>query len=802
MDNLLQDLRYGLRSIARNPAFAAVIIVILAVAIGANTAVFSFVNAVLLRPLPFPEPDHLVVLTEQNLEKGRFPGVVSPRNLEDWEKRCKSFAAFGAWRDWRFRFTTPEGATIVSSAIATPSFFDVLGVKPALGRNFLPEENQPGRDHVVMINQSFWQNELGGNPNIIGQSIVLDNESFTVIGVLPANLSSLWLSPWKIWAPVSVDPDQTLGRHQRNRQVYARLKSGVSLKQAQMEMDVISQQLAQEYPKEDAGWTASVMSLHSSKVRDVSTALWVFLGAVTLVLLIACANVANLMLVRATKRRKEFAIRASVGAGTGRLVRQMLTESLALSVLGGLAGLLLANWIIDLLVSLSAGLIPKMGEIRLDKTVLIFTLIVSMLTGIVFGLAPAIQASRIDLVTELKDGQRPSISGLGFSLRGFLVVCQVALSLVLLIGAGLLGRSFLSLTTLTPGYNPEKLLTLMAFPVMENSKDDQLAQLYDRLTDELHSVSGVVSVGATSAGPEFGGYESIEIIPEGYRASTSAEFPQARYFNIGPNYFHTLETSILRGREFTNSDRRGAQSVVIINQTMAQRFWPNENPVGKHITLVRQNELQEIVGVVADIKHFDISDKMEPEVYWPYMQKVRGMTYFTIRTSGNPADLAIPITKRIYEFDPSITVLRVTPMDQLIGNSLKNPRFNLVLLGIFAGIALLLASVGLYGVISYLVAQRTHEIGIRMALGAQKSDVLRLVVGQGMVLTSIGIVVGLVGALAITRLLASMLYQVGATDPATFGSLAALLAVIALLACYMPARRAARVNPIEALRYE
>ncbi len=802
METFLQDLRYAFRTLVRNPGFSVVVVLILALGIGANTAIFSFVKGVLLTSLPFPESSRLMRLVEANPEKPRS-GPVSPRNIEDWEKQSKTIEQFGAWRDWHFRITTPEGRLGVSSGIASPGLFAALGVKPVAGRLFLPEDNQRGSDHVVLISNGYWQAKFGGESSIIGQSIILDNESFTIVGVLPPSLNALSLGRFDIWAPVSVDPDQYLERHVRNRQVYARLKPGVSIAAAQAEMDGIERQLAAQYPKDNAGYNVSITSVEDAQVRDVRPALLVFLGAVGMVLLIACANVANLLLARSATRRKEFAIRAALGAGRLSLIRQLLTEAVVLAIAGGAVGVLLAFWVVDLFVAISPRNIPRLDQVGLDAGVAVYALSLSLLTGVVFGLAPAIGASRVNLVEHLKEGQRGSAAGLRSRLRGLLVVSQVALALVLLVGAGLLGQSFVRLVTLRPGFNPQNLLTVQLFLSSDKYKDrNAVSAFYERATQEFRSIPGVESVGATSAGPEFGGYEPVELLAEGQTVPASGEYPQARYYNVGPDYFHTMQVPLLAGREFTDRDKAGAPEVAIINQTMARRFFPGEDPLGKKIMLVRDKQEVEIVGVVGDVRRFEIGEAIEPEIYWPYMQRPRWASYFALRTNADPTSIVAAVRSRVSDLDEDVSATNVSTVDQMVGAALREPRFNAALIGAFAGLALLLTSIGLYAVISYSVAQRTHEIGVRIAVGAGQTDIFKLIVGQGMLLTLIGVTIGLAASFALTRTISSLLFGVSATDPATFAGISLLLILVALVACYVPARRAMKVDPVVALRHE
>jgi putative ABC transport system permease protein len=803
MEAVFQDLRYAIRTLGRNPGFSFVVVLILALGIGANAAIFSFVNGVLLSHLPFQEPERLVLLGERNPEKPGGLSVVSPRNVEDWAKQSETIEQFGAWRDWRFRINTPEGPDLVSAGIATPELFTALRVTPVAGRLFLPEDNQLGHDHVVLISYAYWQSNFGSSSTVIGQPITLDNQSFTIIGVLPQSLKSLGLGRYKIWAPVSVDEDQYLERYHRNRRVYARLKDGVTIKQARAEMETIGQRLAEQYPKDNAGYRVSVDSLQDSQVSSVRTALMVFLGAVGLVLLIACANVANLLLARVTSRRKEFAIRAALGAGRGSLIRQLLTEAIVLAMMGGAAGVLLAFWLVDLFVAISPGNIPRLDQVKLNGPVVIFALLLSLLTGVLFGLAPALGSSKVNLLEQLKEGHRGSSSGVGSRLRGLLVVSQVGLALVLLVGAALLGQTFVRLTNLEPGFNPRNLLTVQVFLPIDRYKDgNQVADLFKRVTEDLRSIPGVRSAGATSAGPEFGGRELVDFLVEGKSAPPSGDYPKARYYNVGPDYFHTMQIPLLAGREFTDRDTPDAPAVAIINQTMARRFFGDNDPIGKRVVLVRDKSSVEIAGVVGDIKRFEADDVIEPEIYWPYMQKPRWATYFAIRTDSDPRSIVPAVRSRVAAIDNDVPLLNVETVEEAVGDALKEPRFNIAVIGVFATLALLLASVGLYAVISYSVAQRTHEIGVRIAVGAGQRDILRLIVGQGMLLTTIGVGIGLAGAFALTRTISTLLFGVSASDPTTFAGVSLLLILVALLACYVPARRAMKVDPIVALRHE
>ena len=803
MNALLRDIRFGIRSLLKRPAFAVITILTLALGLGASTAIFSFVNALMLRPLPFSAPNRLVVLSEINPEKRRNLPTASPRNIEDWQKQSQTIEQFGAWRDWHFRVSTTSGPLVASSAIASPELFQVLGIKPLRGRLLLPEENQVGRDHVVVITNSFWQTQFAGADNVVGQTLLLDKEPFTIVGILPPNFEALNFGSFDIWAPLSVDPDQALGRHAKNRRVYARMKEHVSLDAAQSEMTAIASRLAQEYPAENGGWTVKVNSLQREEVGDLRTSILLFLGAVGMVLLIACINVSNLFLARALARRKEFAVRIALGAGRFQLIRQLLIESVLLSLIGGAAGLLLSIWLKNLFIAISPTTFSHTEEIKIDGAVLGFTFLLAVVTGILFGLLPALQSSAVNLVSELKDAAGMSHSNIALRIRSILVVAQVALALTLLIGAGLLGQTLLRLLKHDPGFNTENLVAASVFPPMDKYKTrQQVVSLYEQIAADVKAMPGVQSVGFVSAGPQFGGFETTDVLPEGVTATDAGDYPQAVYFNTGQNYFATMGIPLLRGRDFSSTDNASAPQVAIINQTMAQRFWPNENAVGKRLTLVRQKSVVEIVGIVGDIERYGLEENVQPEIYFPYSQQARWATYFVIRTDRAAGAFKEAFQSRLANIDTEIRLSRTSSMDDLISSSLKRPLFNLILVAIFATTAVLLAALGIYGVMSYLVEQQTREIGIRSALGAKRSHILRLVIGRGVGMAFIGIVLGLVAAFGFTRFLAGLLYGVTALDPITFIGISLLLLIVSVLACYIPARRATKVDPLVALRYE
>ena len=803
MDALLRDLRIGIRSLVKRPVFAIVAIITLALGLGANTAIFSFVNAFLLRPLPFSAPDRLVVLSEINPEKRRNLPTASPRNIEDWQQQSQTIEQLGAWRDWHFRVCTANGPVRGSSAIASPELFQVLALKPLRGRLLLPEENQIGRDHVVVITNGFWQMQFGGSESVVGQTLLLDKEPFTIVGILPANFEALSLGSFDIWAPLSIDPDQALGRQAKNRRVLARVKDGVSLAAVQSEMITIASRLSEAYPSENGGWTIRVNSLQREEVGDLRTSILLFLGAVGIVLLIACMNISNLLLARAMARRKELAIRVALGAGRFQLVRQLLIESVLLSLAGGAAGLFLAIWLIDLFIAISPTVFPHAENIKIDLPVMGFTFFLAFSTGVLFGLLPGLQSSKVNLVSELKDGSGMSRSGRVLRLRSVLVVSQIALAVSLLIVAGLLGQTLIRLLKHNPGFIPENLVTASVFPPMDKYKTrQQVISLYDQINKQIKAMPGVQSVAFVSAGPQFGGLEFMDLLPEGQLETAAGDYPQALYFNTSENYFATMDIPLLQGRDFSTFDNSSSPPVAIVNQTLAQRFWPDQAALGKRIMLVRSKSAVEIIGVVGDIQRYGLGESVQPEIYYPYSQQARWATYFVVRTNTPANTLKEALQSRLANIDSEIMVSRTSSMSDHITSALKRPRFNLVLVVIFALTALLLAAVGIYGLMSYFVEQQTREIGIRSALGAKRSHILKLVIGHGVGMACSGITLGVAVSFGLTRFLIGMLYGVTAVDPMTFVGIPILLLVVSVLACYIPARRATKVDPLIALRYE
>lgn len=807
MEDLIQDLRYGLRQLRRNPGFTVVAITTLALGIGANTAIFSVVNSVLLQPLPYRDSARLVMVYHVPPAKS-FPGMtrfaVSPANYLDWRKQNRVFDPIAIYGFHGMNLTGRVQPESVIAAKVPADFFKVLGVRPRVGRAFTPDEEQPGHANEVILGNAFWHAHFGSNQNIVGQQLRFDEQVYTIIGIMPANFRFPHLA--QVWVPLAWTAKDRAIRSNHNYLVIARLKSGVSITQAQAEMDTISSRLAQEYPNDDAGWGAVVLPLRQDLVGDVRPALLVLLGAVGFVLLIACANVADLVLEKIIARRKEIAIRTALGAGQGRVLRQILSESSFLAVAGGALGLLLAHFGIALIVAFLAQKLPRASEIGLDGWVLAFTLVISLLTGIVAGLAPAWHLTKTDLNRALKEGlgRTDSDSG-GNRTRRVLVVSEVALSLVLLTGAGLLIRTLWALRNADPGFDPHNVLTFSL--VTSQTKYRQPAQrirLFDQLLRQVRALPGVESAGAIDDLPLAGNNSNWPIAVEGRVAGALAEQPEVDTCTVSPGYFRTMRVPLLQGRFFNESDRPGTQPVIVISEAMAKKFWPNESPLGRHLTTAFDpGATLEVVGVVGNVKDRGLA-RLSPvaTMYIPIFQFSDTGISVVIRTTVDPTSMISAVSSAVRQIDPDQPIQDAMSMDQVLNDSLSQQRFSMLLLAAFAGLALLLAAIGIYGVIAYSVAQRTHEIGIRVALGAHRLDILKLVVGEGMLLALIGLGIGIAAALGLTHVLATMLYGVRPTDPLTFVAVSLLLAAVALLACYIPARRATKVDPTVTLRHE
>jgi putative ABC transport system permease protein len=805
MQNLLQDIRYGLRVLWRSPGVTFAAVLALALGIGANTAIFSLVNAVVLRPLPYAQPERLVLAAYALAE-------AAPANFLDWRKQNQSFEDMAAVNFWSANLNAGELPERLEGFQVTPSLFALLGVQPIQGRTFTAAEEQPGNDAVVLLSYGLWQRRFGSDPQIIGKTLTINARSFTVVGVMPPDFQ--FYRPADVWAPLAFTPQEAGRRTAGNMIVLARLKPGVTMAQAQADMTGVARRLEQQYPATNTGTNVRLVSLHDDLVGPVRLALLILLGAVVFVLLIACANIANLLLARAVARQKEVAIRAALGASRKRLIQQLLTESVLLGLLGGACGLLLASWAIQVL---SASIPPSsittiIGArgIRLDVWMLGFTLLISLLTGIVFGLAPALQISRPDLNETLKEGGRGTAGSFrGRRLRSLLVVSEMALSVLLLIGAGLMIKSFLQLLRVNPGFDPHNVLTMEVSLLDSKYVDDnQINSFYQQTLERIKNLPGVQFVGMTSHLPLGGNNRVRNFDIEGQApAPPGQSAPLANYRITSPDFFRALSVPLLKGRFFNEQDTSSAPGVAIINETMANRYWPDQDPIGKRVRRVVPGAKEplpwlQIVGVVKAIRHISLQDKPKPELYVPYQQNASRDMTLVLRTASDPLQLVSAVRNEVGSVDKDQPLFNINTMEQVVNESMVLNRFSMYLLAVFSIIALVLAAVGIYGVMSYSVTQRRHEIGVRIALGAQRTDVIKMIVKQGMGLALLGVGIGLLAALGLMRLIASLLYGVSANDLLTFGATALLLSLVALMASYFPALRATKVDPIIALRYE
>jgi putative ABC transport system permease protein len=815
MRALLQDFQYGFRVLLKSPGFAAAAILVLALGIGANTAIFSVVNAVLLRPLPFQDSERLVQIWHVPPQRS-FPGMTrfaaSAANYVDWQNQNHVFEQMAIYSFSSLNLASGDQPEALQGAAVSPDFFSALRSRPLLGRTFVPEEDQPGHGHVVILSHALWKNDFAANPNIVGQNVTFDGQTYTVVGVMD---SKFRFPDWaQFWTPLAWTDQQRAVRGEHHYMVIGRLKPGVPLLQAQAEMNTISSRLEQQYPEDDKGWGAIVISLREQMVGEVRLALLVLLGAVAFVLLIACANVANLTLAKTFARRKEIAIRAALGASRGRVLQQVLAETVLLSLAGGLVGLLLANAGTTVITKFLSDSLPRSTEISLDVWVLAFALVVSLLTGIAAGLAPAFRLTKTDLNAALKQGLgRTDSDPGGGRIRSLLVVSEVALSIVLLIGAGLMIRSLWLLHSTNPGFDPANVITMtVVVPRTKYASPLQQVQFFDATLSRVRALPGVESAGVIDDLPLSGDGSHQPIAIEGRPVVPMSEQPEVDVRLISPGYLPALHVPLRRGRDLSASDTAERPAVVLISEAMAHRFWPNEDPLGKHLTLTFfPDKSREIVGIVGDVKHDSLDVAAPPAtLYFPLSQvsppSLGGWNSFpmslVVRTTSHPTSLVSAVTTAIHEVDRQTPVVEVATMEDVIANSLSTRRFNMLLLASFAGLALLLAAVGVYSVLAYSVRRRVREIGIRMALGAEMADVLRLILFEGIRPVLIGVVIGLAGALALGRVVASLIYGVKPSDPATFFAVSALLATVALLASIVPAYRATQVDPMKTLRNE
>lgn len=809
--NIWQDLKHSVRVLGRNPGFTLVALLTLALGIGATSAIFSIVNAVLLRPFPYEEPDRLVIVWERSERLGLPYMFAAPPNYVDWRAQNQVFEEMGAFRERRYFLEQAGELQLVNGARLTASVFPVIGSKPMLGRVFTAEDDRPGAEPVVLLSQRIWRSRFGGDPDLVGQTIRLNESSYRVIGVMPPEFDfpppiiEQGIAPVQdvdLWVPFALDMGN-ISRGAHNLNVLARLRDGVDLRRAEAEMNTIAGRLQEGYPDTNAGWEITLVPLLDQVVGNARAQLLVLLGAVGFVLLIACVNVANLLLARGTTRLREFALRASLGAGRARLIRQLLTESLVLSLAGGAIGLACAVAGVRLLVRIAPQNIARLDQAGLDLQMVLFTLLVSVLTGALFGVAPAFQSATRNLAARLREGGRgQAAGGRGARLRSGLVVSEVALSLVLLVGAGLLFQSFVRLRGVEKGFQAEDRLTMrVSLPRSRYQEPANLVAGFTELERRLSATAGIRSAGFITELPLAEDRGGTSFIKEGESEPPQDENRSINVTVVTPDYFQAMGIRLLRGRQFSEQDAGESEPVIIVNDAFVRRHFPGEDPIGRRVGI--HESWRRIVGVVADVRHATLRDDPNPSVYAPFNQEPHwsSMSLVVFGDMGTDATLA-SAREVIRQFDAALPVYNVKTMDEILGDSLARMRFSSFLMAVFSVVALLLAAVGIYGVIAYSVSRRTQEIGVRVAIGAETGDIIGLVLKHGMRLAGLGILVGIVAAIGLSRLVASILYGVGALDLSTFGGVAVVLALVAVLACYLPARRATKVDPMVALRYE
>lgn len=799
MSVFMQDLRYALRALYKNRSFTIVTLIVLALGIGANSAIFSFVNAILLRSLPYGEPDRLVRIYAVSPGKETRTFTSSYPDFLDWKNNNQVFEDMGVWARGTATLTGTDNPERFDTALVTPGFFNVLGVTPQRGRVFTAEEDKPGSNQVVVISNGVWQRRFGSDPNIIGKSLTLDGTTtYTIIGVMPADFNFLF--PVDVWMPMSLTGPASLedrGRHFLS--VLARLKPGVSLRQAELDLQNIAARISKEYPKTNEGWSNNAVLLYNELTGGIRGTLWLLFAAALLVLMIACLNVANLQLIRAASRSKEIALRMAMGATRGRLIRQLLTESIVLAVIGGLLGLLLAIGGISLLKSLLPPTrIPRLNEVGLDGSVVLFAIGISLLTGVIFGLSPAFRALQPDLNETLKEGGRGNTGGTNNRLRSLLVVSEIALALMLTVFAGLVIQTFKNVVNIDPGFKTENVVTMqMALHPSRYEGPPQIRDFYYRVLENIKAQPGVVSAGATNTLPLAGGGGFTKIYIEGQENTKPREVMTGVQLAT-PEYFKAMGVSFLSGRDFSPNE----EWVLIVNESTAKKLWPGENPLGKRVKFSANGGWTTVVGIVADMKARGLTAEPRTEMFLPLGQDTFRAGFVVVRTNVGTETMIPSLRAAVLAIDKNMAIFNVRTMETVVSESIAQPRFNMVLLAIFAGLALILASVGIYGVMSYSVAQRTHELGVRMALGAQRRDIFSLVLKRGIILALIGVGIGLAGAIGLSKVLASILYGISATDPVTLISAAVIMVAVALMACFFPARKATKVNPLTSMRYE
>jgi putative ABC transport system permease protein len=807
MQTLWQDLRYGARMLLKKPGFTLIAILTLALGIGANTAIFTVVDAALLRSLPYKAPERLYHLWEATPQKEYAQREFSYPDFQDYRQN-RAFDEIAGYRRGGGILRGPGEPTPIMAPAASANFFSMLGVEPVIGRLFQPGEDKPGAERVTVLTYGLWQRMFGGDAGIIGQKLTIGGAGYNVVGVLPASFQFA-PAPADLWLPYQPTETQLTARFMHGTNLIGRLKSGVSVEQAQAEMSAIASRIERDHNQSHAGTGVKIVPLREQLVGNVKPILLVLFGAVGFVLLIACANIASLLLTRSLARQKEVAVRSALGAGRRRIIRQLLTESALLALFGGAAGLLVASWGVDALVATlpkdQLNALPFLKSLRVDASVMTFTFLLSMSTGIVFGLAPALQATGADLYEALKEGGRAAPGGARRRLRAALVVTEIALSVVLLTGAGLMMKSLLRLLRTDVGFDPRNLLTMtVALPASKYGDSGRQVSFYERLTERLESLPGVIGAGTVDILPLLGG-NTTRFNVEGDPIPPPGQEVESNMRVANETYFQTLGVPLLKGRFFDERDKAAAPGVVIINKSLADRIFASRDPIGRRLSYTGINSApDQIIGVVGDVKITGLDEAIKPVLYYPYSQSASLATNLVVRASADPAAMVNTIREVCRALEPDVAIFNARTMEEMISGSPASYMrgFPALLIGVFAGVALLLASVGLYGVISYSVSQRTREIGLRMALGARAPDILKMVLKQGLALASVGLVIGAAGALALTRLLGAMLYEVSASDPATFALVSAALGVVASLACYTPARRATKVDPMVALRCE
>ena len=804
MHFLLQDLRYGFRMMAKAPGITAIAILTMALGIGINTAVFSMIHVLLLQPLPYPEPERIVQLWENNLPKGWDQASVAPANFADWKAQSESFAELAIYDRDTFALTGKGEPERVEGMMGTANLLGVLGVRPALGRGFLPGEDKPGAEKVAIISHGLYERRFAASPEVVGRKIELNGAAYTVVGIMPRGFTFLY-TPAEIWTTLDIDP-AALERDHHGYLALGRLKAGISRDQAQTELDLIARRLQKQYPDTNTGWSVAVNTAWEEVFdRDTHTALITIQLAVFFVLLIGCANVANLLLARAASRERELSIRRALGAGRARLIRQILTESVLMSLCGGIAGSLVAVWGVEVLKAIAPKTVPRMDEVRVDATALLFTLGLSVACGILFGLAPALQRRRPDLMAALRESGRGASGHARHRLLKTLVVSEVTLALILLAAAGLMIRSVQTMFSADPGFKTENLVTAsIALPESRYPEEAQRSAFFRQALEQVRSLPQVQSASIVSTLPLAGSNSWTDLAIEGRQEPAAGEENTVGYLIVGTDYFKTLGVRLLRGRDFNDRDGRESGPVVVINETMARRYWPGEDPLGRRIRSAGIPDAPwiTVIGVVSDVRHQNLHDPARAEIYRPESQKGPIEMTFVVRTGSDPLRWVTTIRQKVWSVDRDLPLFDIRDMKQVMDRRTEGPRALAKVMGGPAFIALLMAAFGLYGVLAFSVTERTSEIGIRVALGARSRDILQMIMKQGLILISIGMVLGLGGALAVTQLLRSLLDGTSPTDAATYMSVAVILFTAGVLACYLPARRAARVDPVTALRYE